>query len=174
MAADHEVVEVLKGFLEGRGSGLGIFGDVTYQALGAAELFETAGMTALGSGQILVDALHFEVAESGGVRGSAPGGPEEAAFGEIEPALAPLGLNHGFDEVALEHALGLELFEVGVGESFELELVFAGDDELGAIDGVCHGIEAGDGLAFGGTGSGGFLSVEAISLDLTLSRHGPA
>ena len=61
---------------------------------------------------------------------------------------------------------GVEAVEVVVAKGFEGCGVFADEGVGFGEDAVLEGVEAGCGLAFRGSGSGGFECVEAVGLDL--------
>ena len=84
---------------------------------------------------------------------------------------APGVADHGGEEDVLVRSGGLELVVVAGAEGFEVGGVFAGDDGVGGEEAVFESVEAGGGLALGGPRAGGFLSVEAVGLDLFESTH---
>ena len=95
----------------------------------------------------------------------------ELSFGAEEAAQDPFVAEEVVNLEALLGSGGLETFEVLVLELGELAAVLAGD-ELGL--GIQAGFQSVHGrysLALRRTRAGGFLSVEAIGLDLTRSRH---
>ncbi len=103
------------------------------------------------------------------------------AFGEgsvkfglaaVETAAEPVGIDHAIDVVALQRAFGLELVVVFSGELGESLGIFAGDDEGFGVHPVFERVETRGGLALGGAGASGFLSVEAIGLNLSRGCHG--
>jgi len=67
---------------------------------------------------------------------------------------------------------GLEFFLVVGRHGFIFGGVFAGKHDGGGIHTVLEGVEAGNGFAFDGPGTGGFLGVGAIGADLSFARHG--
>ena len=98
-------------------------------------------------------------------------GVEDLGFQAAHAALGPIGGDDLLDEERLLGADGLELAVVGSGEFGEGGFVFAGDDEGLCGSCVLQSIEAGDGLAFGGAGTGRLLRVEAIGGDLGQGSH---
>jgi hypothetical protein len=75
------------------------------------------------------------------------------------------------DEGGFEGAGGLELFEEGDPEFFEIRFLFADDDRVFGGEAMLEGIEANGGLAFGGLGTGAQLGVAAIGVDLLFGGH---
>jgi hypothetical protein len=90
----------------------------------------------------------------------------ELGFGAAEAAEGPFGVDQGVDEGALFGGVGLETVEIFGGEGCEVVGIFAGDDFGLGVDAGGEGIETGDGFTGRGTGSGGFLRVQATRLDL--------
>jgi hypothetical protein len=54
---------------------------------------------------------------------------EELGLNAREAATVPIGLDQGVDEVSFEGTVGLELLIIFADELFELDGIFAGDDE---------------------------------------------
>lgn len=86
----------------------------------------------------------------------------DAGFGAVEAAEAPGGEDDGLGEDLLAGAGGLEIAEEGVAEGVVLGLVLCGEDGALGGEAVAEGVEAGDGLAFGGTRTGGLLGIGAV------------
>ena len=95
----------------------------------------------------------------------------DVGFDGGEAAEEPGVADDGGDERLFFRCGGVEAVEVGIADGFEGGDVFA--DEEGGLgeDAVLEGVEAGDGLAFGGAGSGRFECVEAVGLDLFDGCH---
>jgi hypothetical protein len=148
-------------------------------AAGAAEFGVGAVPGALEGGDLTLDAGEEfggrGVGEECGGKGSAWGFGEESAvqvgLDALEPEFLPVGAEHGIDVEGLGGGLGSEVAVVGGDEGFVVGRIFSGDDDGGGIDAVFQGIEAGGGLALGGAGSGGFLRVGAICVDLCGGCH---
>jgi hypothetical protein len=96
---------------------------------------------------------------------------EEAGFDAAEAGELPLGHDDLVDEGGFEGAVGLELFEEGGAEFFEIRFLFAIDDRAFGGEAMLEGIEANGGLAFGGFGAGAQLGVAAIGGDLLFGGH---
>jgi hypothetical protein len=62
-------------------------------------------------------------------------------------------------------------FGARLAQRFELGRIFTANDDGSGVDAMLERVETGGGLALRGTGSGGLLSVEAVSLDLSGSCH---
>ena len=92
----------------------------------------------------------------------------EVGFDAAEAALGPLGGDESIDESALIVVGGVEAEEECRGEGCECGGVFVVDDFRMGVDAGFQGVERGDGFAFGGSRAGGFLGVEAISVELGL------
>jgi len=86
----------------------------------------------------------------------------DAGFGAVEAAEAPGGEDDGLGEDLLAGGGGLEIAEEGVAEGVVFGLVLGGEDGALGGEAVAEGVEAGDGLAFGGAGAGGLLGVGAV------------
>ena len=95
----------------------------------------------------------------------------EVGFADAEAAEEPFGIDEGIDEHALLRSGGKEAIMVLRFESFEVGLEFAADDLRFGVDAGFEGIHGGAGLALRGAGSGGFLRVEAIGVDLFFGWH---
>ena len=75
------------------------------------------------------------------------------------------------DEHALLGGGGAEAAVIFAGEFLEGGGGFAADELGFGVDAGLEGIHGGADLALGGAGSGGFLCVEAIGLDLLFGCH---
>ncbi len=111
-----------------------------------------------------------------GVRLAVPGSLLEALVPDIGVGFAKADEEPGLvNEVGNEEFLfgggGLVASDVIVAQGFESVPVFADEDVGIGEDGVLEGVEAGDGFAFGGAGSGGMLGVASIGCDLFWSCH---
>ena len=95
----------------------------------------------------------------------------KVSFDTPEAALRPLGGGEGIDERELVGAGGMEIEEEGRGDGFELGGVFEADGFAPGVDAGLEGVEVVDGLAFGRSGAGGFLGIEAIGVWRRLGRH---
>jgi len=116
------------------------------------------GIEEIGVGEIFVEAFDLVIPELG--------------FDAAEAALDPFGGDEGVDEGELDWVGGVEVEHECGGEGFEFGGILAGDDMGPGVDSGFEGIERGGGFAFGRGGTGGFLGVEAIGVDLSLGRHG--
>src|ERR1035437_7286251 len=96
---------------------------------------------------------------------------EEIGLDAPQAALLPIGAEHGSDVEGLGRGLGTELAVVVGGEGVVIGGIFAGDDDGGGVQSVLQGVEAGDGLALDGAGSGGLLGVGPIGGDLSRGCH---
>ena len=95
----------------------------------------------------------------------------ELGFGLAEAAEGPLGIDEDVDEGALGGGLGLVVEEVLGGQGVEGGGVFATDDLGFGVDAGFQGILGRGGLALSGAGTGRFLGVQAVGLDLFFSCH---
>ena len=155
-------------------------GGPAFGFLEALELLEGAIVAALGGIDAAMEAGQVLLAEDEGAAGGDKvflGAPllhavlPDLGLGFAEAAELPIGGYEGIDEEAAIGGGGLEAVVIFEGEGFEGAGVLAGDDVGVGVNAGFEGIEAGNGLAFGGTGAGGFLRIEAVSLDLVESRH---
>ena len=95
----------------------------------------------------------------------------ELGLDSAEAAEEPFAIDEGIDEHSAFGGSGTEALVVFISERFELRDGFAGDGMGLGIDAGFEGVHAGTGLALDGAGSGGFLCVEAIGLDLLSGCH---
>jgi hypothetical protein len=78
---------------------------------------------------------------------------EEVGFDGAEAAFAPLSVDHFFDQVKLDQALGLKLIGVG-GEQFVVCFAgFGGEDDACGVEAVPDGVLGGDLAALFGCGA---------------------
>ena len=167
---------VLRGYGDGGGLGLGLgLGMAELFCLEAAELLECGVVVALGGVDAALEAGEF-VALLG--VGLAEGDVEdvesflpELGFDGAETAEEPLAIDEGVDEQALLWGGGAEAVVILAGQGGEGGGVFATDELRLGVDAGFEGVHGGAGLALGGAGSGGFLRVEAIGLELLLGCH---
>ncbi len=97
---------------------------------------------------------------------------EPAAFGAGAAQREPMTMDEALDKDLLGGGAGLEFVEDVLAELVEVGSGFEGEHDAGGRESVLQGVEASLGFASGGTGSGGFLRVTAVRLDLLLSGHG--
>jgi hypothetical protein len=95
----------------------------------------------------------------------------EMGFGFAETAEQPLGIDEDIDEGSLGGGLGLVVEEVLSRQGVEGRWVLATDDLRLGVDARFQGILGGGGLALSGAGTGRFLGVQAVGLDLFFCRH---
>src|ERR1035437_1106546 len=171
----------------GGGSGVGAFGGgvagcsggVHGLRAGAAEFGIGAVPGAFEGGDL---SLHADEEFGGGGLGKEYGGEgvagwfgedrvEEIGLDAPQAALLPIGAEHGIDVEGFGGGLGTELAVVVGGKGVVIGGIFAGDDDGGGVQSVLQGVEAGDGLALDGAGSGGLLRVGAIGGDLSGGSH---
>jgi hypothetical protein len=100
-----------------------------------------------------------------------PGILPDLGLGSVEAAELPVGGYQEIHQEALFAGGGLEEVIVFESEGFQDGGIFAGDDVGLSVDAGFEGIEPGNGLAFDGTGAGGFLRIEAVRLDLKEFSH---
>jgi hypothetical protein len=159
-AVGLEALQLMEGAVEGAlgtglvatksGEGIGVRVEDVGQFLGLVVVIE----------ELLIVVLQVEEADF-----------EEAGFDSAEAGELPLGHDDLVDEGGFEGAVGLELFEEGDPEFFEILILFANDDRVFGGEAMLEGIEADGGLAFGGFGAGAQLGVAAIGVDLLFGGH---
>ena len=88
-----------------------------------------------------------------------------------EAAEEPLVAEEGVDEETLVGAAGEEASEVLVLEFGELLAALADDEGGIGVEAGFEGVLGGHGFAFGSARSGGLEGVEAVGVNLALSRH---
>jgi hypothetical protein len=155
---------------EEKGPGVGLLGEAV-EALGDGEIVFLAegDFTVAQAGHLLVHgvdglAIGSEslVEASGEEAGFEAGGADEGHLAESDPFDGPEFLGVGgvveVEEVLAEFNDFVEVFQMG-------------DGEVGAAEAVLAGILGGLGLAGGGAGAGGFLSVDAVGGGLFVSGH---
>ena len=98
-------------------------------------------------------------------------GGEDEGFEAVHAALGPIGGDEFFEEESLLGSDGLELLVVGGDDFEEIGLILAGDEEGMGRSSVLQRVERGGGLALGGAWASGFLSVQAIGVDLSGCSH---
>jgi hypothetical protein len=81
-------------------------------------------------------------------------------------------VGEAFGEDLVDDGFRLKVVEEFLFEGFVLGGGFEGEDDGFGGEAVFEGVEFGFGLAFGGAGSGGFLRVAAVGVDLFLGCHG--
>ena len=89
-------------------------------------------------------------------------GDYELGLESLETLLVPIGADQAIDEEAIDDVGRLVLFGVSIGHCLVVVGVFAGEGDGGGIDAVFQGVEAGDGLALGGAGSGRTQRIGAV------------
>jgi hypothetical protein len=89
-----------------------------------------------------------------------------------DAAEAPFGAGHFADGALFGEVRAAEVVEEFVEEGVELRGVVAGGEGGAGAEAVAEAILGGAGFAFRGAGSGGFLCVGAIGLDLGRGSHG--
>src|ERR1017187_10142804 len=98
-------------------------------------------------------------------------GAEEARLDAHEAAAAPIGVDEGIDEVALDGGLRVQLVLVFDGEGFEILVHLTGYDGAAGVNAVLESVETGRFLASGGTRPRGLLGIEAVGLELVQGCH---
>jgi len=96
----------------------------------------------------------------------------ELGFDAAESALDPLGGDEGVDERELDGIGRLVVEQELFGEVFEFGGIFAGNNMRPRVDTGLERVQRGSGFSFGRGGTGRFLGVEAIGVDLCFGGHG--
>jgi hypothetical protein len=102
----------------------------------------------------------------GGIEEWVDGAGLEGGFEAGAADHVPTGAKQVVEQLELDDALGFDFGAESGLEGFELLLLVREDEDVCGAEGVFGGVVGDAGLAFGGEGAGGQLSVAAIGVDL--------
>ena len=93
---------------------------------------------------------------------------KQPGFERADAAQTPAGDGHGVDQLELDGVGGVVAVDVGIEETLEVFLRFAGHDGETGGEPVAQGVEGRRGFTGGGFGSTGFGAVGSGGLRFTL------